>query len=123
MPFAEVYDPVADAWLEVAPMHLARVDHAAALLNDGRVLVTGGHVADAGYHPGDIDVTLRPGMESAEIWDPRTNSWSWAPPMAMRRMFHSATTLRDGRVLVVGGGESPSGHRADPAELWPPQRP
>jgi hypothetical protein len=68
----------------------ARTDHAAALLNDGTILITRWHQRhDAvGLH-GD----LRPinGRRAA------------GPALASARAGHSATTLLSGKVLVAGG--------------------
>ena len=38
-----------------------------------------------------------------EIYDPASNSWGQAAPLAQARYDHTATLLPDGRVLVVGG--------------------
>ena len=64
--------------------------HTATLLNDGRVLVIGGH----GVH--GIRAT-------AELFDPSTGIWSPAGRMARPRARHTTTLLDNGRVLVVGG--------------------
>jgi hypothetical protein len=50
-----------------APMNTSRVFHAATLLPNGKVLVTGGQV-DAAW------------TASAEVYDPAANTWSAAPP-------------------------------------------
>jgi hypothetical protein len=64
-----------------------RAWHAATLLADGRVLVTGGL-----------------GRDTAEIWDPATNTWRLLPArLAHVRQHHGATLLADGRVLITGG--------------------
>ena len=73
---AEVYDPVADNWTSTANsnMHSARSDHTATLLNDGKVLVTGG-VAEVRWEQscGDLgcsDYLVSIYSASAEIYDP-----------------------------------------------------
>jgi hypothetical protein len=38
-----------------------------------------------------------------EIFDPSTQSWALAAPLHLARAGHTATLLRDGRVLVLGG--------------------
>lgn len=80
---------------QVAPagaLEVARTQHTATLLLDGRVLVTGGR-------PEDATVALA----STELFDVRRGRWSPGPPMRTARAGHTATRLLDGRVLVVGG--------------------
>jgi Kelch motif len=71
-------------------MRTARGVHAAALLNDGTVLVSCGRIA------------TRP-QASAERFDPNTNSWSPAGQLSTPRSDQTTTVLQDGRVLVAGG--------------------
>jgi hypothetical protein len=59
----------------------------ATTLLDGRVLVTGGG----------------PDSASAELYDPRTGTWTATGSMLSKRGSFSATLLGDGRVLVAGG--------------------
>ncbi|MCI0607991.1 MAG: hypothetical protein L0Z71_02880, partial [Anaerolineae bacterium] len=77
-------------------MSIARAGHAAALLNDGRVLVAGG-LGGSGS------------LSSAEVYDPATGTWSATASMINARDRFPATRLADGRVLVVGGGYDLSG--------------
>lgn len=93
---AERYDPATNRWTAAGSMTNSRADHTATLLADGRVLVTGGSTTDPGTH-----VTTY--FASADLYDPATNSWSAATPMAFSRARHTATLLKDGTVLVVGG--------------------
>lgn len=73
-------------------MTTARAGHAAVLLSDGRILVTGG--TDSGN-------TV---LASAEIFNPAQGVFSpTTTPMASRRVNHTTTLLTDGRVLIVGG--------------------
>jgi N-acetylneuraminic acid mutarotase len=60
-------------------------------LADGRVLAAGGPDAQG------------KGVDSSELYDPTTGSWTSTGGMIQGRGGHSATVLRDGRVLVVGG--------------------
>ncbi|WP_437304005.1 Kelch repeat-containing protein [Sorangium sp. So ce388] len=111
----EVYDPVADTWTARAPMNVARQRHSATLLPDGRVLVAGG----ADGYPSE-----RPEhhLASAEVYDPATDTWTPVASMRWARMWHTATLLLDGRVLVAGGWDAASGKTAeiyDPAsDTW-----
>ena len=61
-------------------------------LLDGRILVEGGLKRTHGFSLG-----------SAEIFDPATGTWSATGSMLVARTNHTATTLEDGRVLVIGG--------------------
>lgn len=100
---AELYDPVADSWTVAAPLPGARHDHRAALLPDGRVLVTGG-VGKDGY------------LQSTVIYDPAIDAWTSGPTMAAARALHTTTTLPSGRIVVVGGaGAGRSVELYDPA--------
>ncbi|MEO7167340.1 MAG: kelch repeat-containing protein [Chthoniobacterales bacterium] len=62
-------------------------------LNDGRVLITGGYAPAFG-----VGVYKR-----TELYDPATESWSSSGDLNEGRYFHTATLLRDGRVLIAGG--------------------
>ena len=90
-----------------APMLTARSGHQAVLLPTGKVLVTGG------LSPSGI------ALDSTEIYDPASDSWSLAGPMSSRRARFGAVLLKDGRVLVAGGtsGESV----LDTVEIFDPQ--
>jgi hypothetical protein len=63
--------------------------YTATALQDGRVLVTGGSSAVA--------------INSCELYDPSTGSWSDTGKMKKGRTGHGAVLLPDGRVLVAGG--------------------
>jgi hypothetical protein len=82
--------------LQVTPigrMTVARAAHQATLLEDGRVLITGGCT---GLHCGRV-------LASVELFDPRTHSFRSVASMGTPRASHSAAPLPDGRVLVAGG--------------------
>jgi hypothetical protein len=79
-----------------ADLHDARAGHAAALLKDGRVLISGGAVLSA---QGAIVSPLT----RVEIYDPMTGESAPGGDMAFPRAFHTATLLKDGRVLIAGG--------------------
>ncbi len=74
-----------------ASMTTARAAHTATLLNNGKVLITGGILRD-----GII-------LKSAELYDPKTNVFSAIGNMTVARTSHSATLLNDGKVLLLGG--------------------
>ncbi|MEO3761873.1 kelch repeat-containing protein [Streptomyces sp. B5E4] len=97
---AEVYDPATGVWTPTAgDMTTARSLHAATLLADGRVLVTGGAGDRAPRAPGRS-------LFSAELFDPATGEWTPAAPMTDSRLAHPQVPLQDGRVLAAGGRRS-----------------
>jgi N-acetylneuraminic acid mutarotase len=98
----------ADAWSPAAPMTEARSHFKASLLEDGRVLVSGG------------GSWRSLSSASAEMFDPGTDSWSAAAPMANARHAHEATVLDDGRVLVTGGYQNSSDLFLRSAEIYDP---
>jgi hypothetical protein len=76
-------------------MSVPRSGHTATLLPDGRVLLAGGMVSVRG----DEELTA-----STEIYDPRTGTLSPGVNLTMPRAGHTATLLKDGNVLIAGGG-------------------
>ena len=114
-----VYGASKKAWLPNGPpMKTARAFHAAALLKDGTVLVSGGvSSGDAPQGPEASAEVYHPTYDSMK--DEEGCAWTPTSPMHVARALHTMTALRDGRVLVVGGiavnGSSP------PPELYDPE--
>lgn len=101
---AEIYDPVTRTTRLTASTIHPRAWGTATLLDDGRVLVTGG--AAQGF-----------AVATAEIFDPATEEFIETVNMQRPRSHHSAVLLDDGRVLLFGG----FGSDAPPhAELFDP---
>src|SRR6185295_9600298 len=84
---AEIYDPATDTWTAVGSMHYRRAAHAAVLLHDGSVLVTGG------YDGASV-------LSTADRFVPDKGAFVQAWNMGMQRERFDATLLFDGRVLV-----------------------
>jgi hypothetical protein len=99
-----ILDPASGALTPVGPMHDARMLHETVLLADGRVLIAGG-VPDSHFDGG--------ALASAEIFDPRTATFSTTGSMARGRVWFTLTLLRDGDVLAVGSGSDPPGVTAE----------
>ena len=87
-----------DAFVATGSMAQVREGHTSTLLNDGRVLITGGAVGNFSGCPG-----VGGQVNTAEIYDPQSGTFSPTGSMAVARVNHSAIRLDDGRVLVVGG--------------------
>ena len=87
---AEIYHPKTNTWTRTGSMNQARFGHEATLLQDGRVLVTGG----------TPDVSNQ--LTSCEIWNPATGTWTFTGAMSYGRRYSSAVTLSNGDVLEAG---------------------
>jgi N-acetylneuraminic acid mutarotase len=94
-----VFDPADRSWTRSGLMNTARSNPAGVLLADGRVLVGGGRYIDQAH-------ALRM-LDSSELWDPASGTWSRTGSLGDPRVGASAVTLEDGRVLIVGGVASP----------------
>jgi hypothetical protein len=105
-----VYQPTDDSWRDgPARRHAAR-GAAAAALDGGRVLVSGGFCAGC-------DDT------QAELVDVDAGTAVAVAPMPTPRQYHRAVTLADGRVLAVGGArfDAPAADLYDPSlDTWTP---
>jgi hypothetical protein len=74
------------SWIPTGKMTTPRRYHAATLLPDGKLLVSGGY-----------------GFATAELYDPASGTWSPTGSMSVPRQLHTMTLLPTGKVLVAGG--------------------
>jgi N-acetylneuraminic acid mutarotase len=110
-PTATAVPTPAGSWSPAASMSTPRNGLTATLLASGQVLVTGGLASD------DPDSVVA----SAELYNPAKKSWSRAGSMSTKRLWHTATLLDSGKVLVVGGCTNPAGNSTlASAELYNP---
>src|SRR5262249_8574435 len=93
---AELFDPATKIWKAAAPMFAARVGAGAARMLDGRVLVGGGTSGISGSPTSGC-------LQTAEIYDPKTDTWKKADSMAAPRASIRPIVLSSGKVMVIGG--------------------
>jgi len=96
---AELYDAAKGAFTSTSDMAWRRVWHSATLLPDGTVLVAGGETDGCG----NKFCMFAGSIPAAEIYDPVTGKFVATGDMIEPRETHTATLLRDGRVLITGG--------------------
>ena len=88
-----IYDPKTNAWTSGGLLNTARDFAQAVLLPTGQVLLAGGGDPDTGAP-----------LDSAELYDPATNSWSFTSNgMQVPRKLFTLTLMPDGNVLAAGG--------------------
>lgn len=105
------------SWRYVASMSVARRQHNATILPDGRVLVTGGS-RGSGFDNSGSPVLY------AELYDPATNRWTRMASNAQYRGYHSVgVLLPDGRVLSAGGRNRRTAEVFSPPYLFKGARP
>ncbi|MBS2020646.1 MAG: hypothetical protein JST00_47775 [Deltaproteobacteria bacterium] len=104
-------------WTPCGQLANGRGTHAATLLANGRVLVSGGY-----------SNLLASDLASSELFDPATKTFAATGPLPSPRRAHVTTRLEDGRVVSIGGDVglgtitvSSSVDRYDPSTgLWSP---
>ncbi len=91
----EEYDPILNVWSNRASLNTARRLHAQVTFKDtqgnNKIMVIGGLNSNGNQ------------LNSIEIYDPPTDTWTIGPDMHLTRFDFSAVVLHDGRILVVGG--------------------
>jgi hypothetical protein len=94
---AELYDPATGTFAATGDMTTTRFGHTATLLGNGKVLITGGVLTCA-----ELVGTM---LASAELYDPATGRFTAAGSMTTPKTGHTATLMRDGKVLIAGGSD------------------
>ena len=92
---AELYDPASGTWTTTGSLTTKRFEHTATLLPNGKVLVAGGYLT-TGAPPVIV-------LETAELYDPASGTWTATGSLNTARDAHTATLLPNGKVLVAGG--------------------
>jgi hypothetical protein len=92
---AELYDPTSGTFTVTGSLNVARQSQTATPLDNGMVLVVGGFDA---INSGTVAT-----LDSTELYQPTTGTFTPTGTLNNARVFHTATLLRNGSVLVAGG--------------------
>ena len=98
----DVWDPATQTAAPIPSMSSPRLLFTATSLDDGRVFVAGGLSL---FDELDQFGTLNSALNTTEVYDPATNSWSPGPNLPTKLVGHNASLLGNGQVLVTGGTE------------------
>ncbi|UJR06946.1 hypothetical protein I4U23_011235 [Adineta vaga] len=91
VPFCEIYSSVNRKWRKVSNMNVVRFGLTLTLLSDNKNILAIGSDDDIDGH-------------TAEIYNIYMDKWFFVPNiMNEQRIHHTATLLRNGEVLIVGG--------------------
>ncbi|MEP6922211.1 MAG: kelch repeat-containing protein [bacterium] len=105
----ELYDPEAGRWTSTSGLGTPRIFHEATLLPSGKILASGGYAREGGP-----PTTLL----SAVLYDSASRTWADTGRLNEARESHTATLLRGGQVLVVGGSDWNLHQTVKSAELY-----
>ena len=108
---AEIFDEATGAFSPAGKMAAARMGFTATALtnSNGKILVVGGQ-----DNLGNV-------LDTAELYDPAAGKFiAVNNTMSDRRMFHTATILLSGKVLVAGGATNLSGDTTNSADIYDP---
>ena len=110
---ALIYDPETGAMdgEQISLSDGMRALHTATLLPCGRVLLAGGARISMTFPPKALK------LNSSEIFDPKTNTFTAGPMLKSVRFSHATCLLADGRVLITGGEHQASTEIIDPRHL------
>jgi Galactose oxidase, central domain len=100
---AEIFDPATETFANTGSMGTTRTFHTATALNDGTVLVAGGDPSDILNLGPTSSGWLPSPLASAELFDPASGLFTETGGLVNGRENHTATLLKDGTVLVIGG--------------------
>lgn len=93
----ELFDPITETWVFTDSLIIKRsFDLPVSLLNDGNVLVAGGHAYSDDFRYSMI-------LNDCEIYNAEIGLWRSTDTLKIARTMHTVTLLLDGRVLVTGG--------------------
>jgi len=97
-------------------MSTSRAFHTATRLGDGEVLLAGGANVHSVARDLKVFTSVTP-LASAELFNPISVTFTNTGNMTTARSWHTATSLGNGSVLVVGGVDA-NGNVLSTAELY-----
>lgn len=107
VPNVELYDPITNTFIDIGNFP-SRLSSAAVLLANGKVLVTGGYDINGSG-------TYRGAVLYAPSYSGGNGAWFAAVSLANEaRKDHTATLLRNGKVLLAGGINTTAAELYDP---------
>jgi hypothetical protein len=112
--FAEgrLFDPGTRTFTPTGVMGTVRWLPTATLLDNGNVLIAGGY--------GGGGFGTRSDLSSAEVYDPVTGTFTPTGSMTTGRVWHTATLLDNGSVLIAGGTNRQTTGYLSSAEVYNP---
>jgi uncharacterized repeat protein (TIGR01451 family) len=146
---SEFYDPALNAWTGLPPLNYTRYYYGGAQLLDGRILLAGGNISGQTaefFYPNsqtfvlatntmrtihyfatanrlpDGKVLVAGRSAQPDLFDPANDSFSRTVDMITARQSYTATSLRDGSVLIAGGLASGNGAYLASTEIYDPAR-
>jgi N-acetylneuraminic acid mutarotase len=96
----EIYNSVTNLWTTLTSMSMARTGHAATLIDNDKVVVTGGYVG-AGVTATSVEIFDKNAMTPTPLWTTVT-------PMLAPRMYHTAHAETNSHGIFVIGGATGS---------------
>jgi len=91
-------------------MNASRAAHAAAVLDDGRVLIAGGLSIDG--DPPSVRY-----LNSTEIYDPKSGRFTTGPNLAIARAYHTVTHIPGTTLTIIAGGRNDTDNGRDGLRL------
>lgn len=105
----QVWDPQLRGWKTIDPPPECKLGkpflHTATVLPGPKILFSGG-VCDEVRMADDTSPNLE--YKKLSLWNGETEKWEIAPELEHGRVFHTASLLLDGNVLIVGGETDPA---------------
>lgn len=105
MPAAISWDPKRHGWVKHGlPPECPHTGflHSATLLANNKILFAGG-LCDQPRMLNDDSALPAAAYNKLSLWNQTSQKWESAPALAQGRLYHSASLLADGSVMVIGG--------------------